>query len=408
MDDIKLNTIPEAIEAIQNGQLIIVVDDEDRENEGDFIAAAEKVTPEMVNFITKHGRGLVCAALTEERCDELELDLMVGKNTSSHETPFTVSVDLLGYGCTTGISASDRSKTLNALANPELKPDELGRPGHIFPLRARSRGVLRRAGHTEAAVDLARMAGLTPAGVLIEIMNDDGSMARLPELMLIAKRFELKIVSIKDLINYRLQSESLIERGDEVFLPTKNGIFRIIPFKQISNGVEHIALIKGEWTPDESILVRVHSSCMTGDIFGSMRCECGEQLEHAMKLIEKEGKGVIVYMQQEGRGIGLMNKIAAYKLQDQGMDTVDANIHLGFDADERDYGVGAQILRSLGVKKMRLITNNPVKRVGIEGFNLEVVSTVNIEIEPNEFNQAYLKTKRDRMGHHLSNFKYDK
>jgi 3,4-dihydroxy 2-butanone 4-phosphate synthase/GTP cyclohydrolase II len=408
MDDIKLNTIPEAIEAIRNGQLIIVVDDEDRENEGDFIAAAEKVTPEMVNFITKFGRGLVCAPLTEERCDELELDLMVGKNTSTHETPFTVSVDLLGYGCTTGISASDRSKTLNALANPELKPEELGRPGHIFPLRARSRGVLRRAGHTEAAVDLARMAGLTPAGVLIEIMNDDGSMARLPELMLIAKHFELKIVSIKDLINYRLQSESLIERGDEVFLPTKNGIFRIIPFKQISNGVEHIALIKGEWTPEESILVRVHSSCMTGDIFGSMRCECGEQLEHAMKLIEKEGKGVIVYMQQEGRGIGLMNKIAAYKLQDQGMDTVDANIHLGFDADERDYGVGAQILRSLGIKKMRLITNNPVKRVGIEGFNLEVVSTVNIEIEPNEYNQAYLKTKRDRMGHHLSNFKYDK
>jgi 3,4-dihydroxy 2-butanone 4-phosphate synthase/GTP cyclohydrolase II len=362
----------------------------------------------MVNFMTKHGRGLVCAALTEERCDELELDLMVGKNTSSHETPFTVSVDLLGYGCTTGISASDRSKTLNALANPELKPDELGRPGHIFPLRARSRGVLRRAGHTEAAVDLARMAGLTPAGVLIEIMNDDGTMARLPELIQIAKHFQLKIVSIKDLINYRLQSESLIERGDEVFLPTKNGIFRIIPFKQISNGVEHIALIKGEWSSDESILVRVHSSCMTGDIFGSMRCECGEQLEHAMKLIEKEGKGVIVYMQQEGRGIGLMNKIAAYKLQDQGMDTVDANIHLGFDVDERDYGVGAQILRSLGVKKMRLITNNPVKRVGIEGFNLEVVSTVNIEIEPNEYNQAYLKTKRDRMGHHLSNFKYDK
>ncbi|MBA4410352.1 MAG: bifunctional 3,4-dihydroxy-2-butanone-4-phosphate synthase/GTP cyclohydrolase II [Bacteroidota bacterium] len=408
MNEIKLNTIPEAIEAIQNGQLIIVVDDEDRENEGDFIAAAEKVTPEMVNFITKHGRGLVCAPLTEERCDELELDLMVGKNTSSHETPFTVSVDLLGYGCTTGISASDRAKTLNALANPELKPDELGRPGHIFPLRARSRGVLRRAGHTEAVVDLTRMAGLTPAGVLIEIMNDDGTMARLPDLMKISRHFNLKIISIKDLITYRLQSESLIERGDEVFLPTKNGIFRIIPFKQLSNGVEHIALIKGEWTPEESVLVRVHSSCMTGDIFGSMRCECGEQLEHAMKLIEKEGKGVVVYMQQEGRGIGLMNKIAAYKLQDQGMDTVEANIHLGFDADERDYGVGAQILRSLGVSKMRLITNNPVKRVGIEGFNLEVVSTVNIEIEPNEFNQAYLKTKRDRMGHHLLNFKYDK
>lgn len=406
MNEIKLNTIPEAIEAVRNGQLIIVVDDEDRENEGDFIAAAEKVTPEMVNFMTMYGRGLVCAPLTEERCDELELDLMVGKNTSSHETPFTVSVDLLGYGCTTGISASDRAKTLNALANPNLKPDELGRPGHIFPLRARSRGVLRRAGHTEAAVDLARMAGLTPAGVLIEIMNDDGSMARLPELLKIAERFSLKIISIKDLINYRIQSESLIERGDEVFLPTQHGNFRIIPFKQLSNGVEHIALIKGEWAADEPILVRVHSSCMTGDIFGSKRCECGEQLEHAMELIEKEGKGVLVYMQQEGRGIGLMNKIAAYKLQDQGMDTIDANLHLGFDADERDYGVGAQILRSLGVTKMRLMTNNPIKRVGLEGFNLEVVSTVNIEIEPNEYNQAYLKTKRDRMGHFLQKFKY--
>ena len=383
MNEIKLNTIPEAIEAIRNGQLIIVVDDEDRENEGDFIAAAEKVTPEMVNFMTKHGRGLVCAPITEERCDELELNLMVGKNTSTHETPFTVSVDLLGYGCTTGISASDRAKTLNALADANLKPEELGRPGHIFPLRARSRGVLRRAGHTEAAVDLARMAGLTPAGVLIEIMNDDGSMARLPELVEIAQRFNLKIISIKDMINYRLQSESLIERGEEVFLPTKHGNFRIIPFKQLSTGIEHIALIKGEWTIDEPVLVRVHSSCMTGDIFGSKRCECGEQLECAMKLIEKEGKGVLVYMQQEGRGIGLMNKIAAYKLQDQGFDTIDANLHLGFDADERDYGVGAQILRSLGVSKMRLITNNPVKRVGLEGFDLEVVSTVNIEIEPN-------------------------
>ena len=406
MNEIKLNTIPEAIEAIRNGQLIIVVDDEDRENEGDFIAAAEKVTPEMVNFMTKHGRGLVCAPITEERCDELELNLMVGKNTSTHETPFTVSVDLLGYGCTTGISASDRAKTLNALADANLKPEELGRPGHIFPLRARSRGVLRRAGHTEAAVDLARMAGLTPAGVLIEIMNDDGSMARLPELVEIAQRFNLKIISIKDMINYRLQSESLIERGEEVFLPTKHGNFRIIPFKQLSTGIEHIALIKGEWTIDEPVLVRVHSSCMTGDIFGSKRCECGEQLECAMKLIEKEGKGVLVYMQQEGRGIGLMNKIAAYKLQDQGFDTIDANLHLGFDADERDYGVGAQILRSLGVSKMRLITNNPIKRVGLEGFDLEVVSTVNIEIEPNEYNQAYLKTKRDRMGHFLKKFKY--
>jgi 3,4-dihydroxy 2-butanone 4-phosphate synthase / GTP cyclohydrolase II len=406
MNEIKLNTIPEAIEAIRNGQLIIVVDDEDRENEGDFIAAAEKVTPEMVNFMTMYGRGLVCAPITEERCDELELEMMVGKNTSSHETPFTVSVDLLGYGCTTGISASDRAKTLNALANLEIKPDEFGRPGHIFPLRARSRGVLRRAGHTEAAVDLARMAGLTPAGVLIEIMNDDGTMSRLPELMKLAERFDLKIVSIKDLINYRIQSESLIERGEEVFLPTKYGNFRIIPFKQLSNGVEHVALIKGEWADDEPVLVRMHSSCMTGDIFGSLRCECGEQVAFAMKKIEQEGKGVLVYMQQEGRGIGLMNKIAAYKLQDQGMDTVDANIHLGFDADERDYGVGAQILRSLGVTKMRLMTNNPVKRVGLEGFNLEVVSTVNIEIEPNEYNQAYLKTKRDRMGHFLQKFKY--
>ena len=406
MDDIKLNTIPEAIEAIRNGQLIIVVDDEDRENEGDFIAAAEKVTPDMVNFMTMYGRGLVCAPITEERCEELELEMMVGKNTSSHETPFTVSVDLLGHGCTTGISASDRAKTLNALADPNLKPEELGRPGHIFPLRAKSRGVLRRAGHTEAAVDLARMAGLTPAGVLIEIMNDDGSMSRLPDLYVLAKRFNLKIISIKDLINYRIQSESLIERGEEVFLPTQYGNFRIIPFKQLSNGVEHVALIKGDWEADEPILVRVHSSCMTGDIFGSKRCECGEQLEHAMKMIEKEGKGVLVYMQQEGRGIGLMNKIAAYKLQDEGMDTIDANLHLGFDADERDYGVGAQILRSLGVTKMRLMTNNPVKRVGLEGFNLEVVSTVNIEIEPNEYNQVYLKTKRDRMGHFLQKFKY--
>jgi 3,4-dihydroxy 2-butanone 4-phosphate synthase/GTP cyclohydrolase II len=406
MDEIKLNTIPEAIEAIRDGQLIIVVDDEDRENEGDFIAAAEKITPEMVNFITKYGRGLVCAPISEERCEELELELMVGNNTSSHETPFTVSVDLLGYGCTTGISASDRAKTLNALANPDLRPEELGRPGHIFPLKARSRGVLRRAGHTEATVDLVRLAGLQPAGMLIEIMNEDGSMARLPELMELSKRFNLKIISIKDLINYRLQSESLIERGLEVFLPTRYGKFRIIPFKQLSNGVEHIALIKGEWTEEEPVLVRVHSSCMTGDIFGSMRCECGEQLEKAMRLIEKEGKGVLVYMQQEGRGIGLMNKIAAYKLQDQGLDTVDANIHLGFDADERDYGVGAQILRSLGVTKMKLITNNPIKRVGIEAYNLEVVETVPLEIEPNEFNYFYLKTKRDRMGHSLKNFKY--
>ena len=403
MSEFILNTIPEAVEAIKLGELIIVVDDEDRENEGDFIAAAEKVTPEMVNFMTTYGRGLVCAPISEEICDLLELDMMVGKNTSSHETPFTVSVDLLGYGCTTGISASDRAKTLNAIANPDTKPEDLGRPGHIFPLKAKSRGVIRRSGHTEAAVDLAKLAGLTPAGVLIEIMNEDGTMARLPELFVLAQRFNLKIISIKDLITYRLQSESLIERGEEVNLPTRFGNFKIIPFRQISNGIEHIALIKGEWEHDEPILVRVHSSCMTGDIFGSMRCECGDQLEYAMKQIESVGKGVIVYMMQEGRGIGLMNKIAAYKLQDEGMDTIDANIHLGFDADERDYGVGAQILRSLGVTKMRLMTNNPVKRVGLEAYDLNVVETINIEIEPNKYNQRYLKTKRDRMGHNLPN-----
>ena len=401
MSDIFLNTIPEAIEAIRKGEMIIVVDDEDRENEGDFVAAAELVTPEMVNFMTMYGRGLVCAPISEEICDQLELDMMVGNNTSTHETPFTVSVDLLGYGCTTGISASDRAKTLNALANPNTKPDELGRPGHIFPLKAKSRGVLRRSGHTEASVDLARLAGLTPAGVLIEIMNEDGTMARLPELMVLAERFNLKIVSIKDLITYRLQSESLIERGEEVSLPTRFGNFKIIPFRQISNGVEHIALIKGEWEHDEPILVRVHSSCMTGDIFGSMRCECGDQLEYAMKQIEKEGKGVIVYMIQEGRGIGLMNKIKAYKLQEQGIDTVDANIHLGFDPDERDYGVGAQILCNLGVQNMRLLTNNPVKRVGLEGYGLKVVETVPIVIKPNKHNELYMKTKRDRMGHVL-------
>jgi 3,4-dihydroxy 2-butanone 4-phosphate synthase/GTP cyclohydrolase II len=405
-EEIKLNTIPEAIEAIRNGELIIVVDDEDRENEGDFIAAAEKVTPEMVNFMTMYGRGLVCAPISEEICEQLELEMMVGKNTSSHETPFTVSVDLLGYGCTTGISASDRAKTLNALANPDTKPEELGRPGHIFPLKAKSRGVLRRSGHTEAAVDLAKLAGLTPAGVLIEIMNEDGTMSRLPELFALAQRFNLKLVSIKDLITYRLKSESLIEQGEVVNLPTRFGNFKIVPFRQVSNGVEHIALIKGEWQHDEPILVRVHSSCMTGDIFGSMRCECGDQLEYAMKQIDAAGKGVIVYMMQEGRGIGLMNKIAAYKLQDQGLDTVEANIHLGFDADERDYGVGAQILRNLGVTNMRLMTNNPVKRVGLEAYGLNVVETINIEIQPNEYNQQYLKTKRDRMGHFLQKFKY--
>ncbi len=407
MAEFKLNTIPEAIAAIQNGDLIIVVDDEDRENEGDFIAAAELITPEKVNFMVTHGKGLVCAPLTEQRCEELELDLMVGKNTSSHETPFTVSVDLIGYGCTTGISASDRAKTIRALADYNTHPDELGRPGHIFPLKAKNRGVLRRSGHTEAAVDLARMAGLKPVGVLIEIMNEDGSMARLPQLMEIAKKFDLKIISIKDLIAYRLQTESLIDQGEEVNMPTKYGDFRIIPFRQKSNGAEHVALVKGNWKADEPILVRMHSSCMTGDIFGSFRCECGEQLHKAMEMVDQAGKGVVVYMMQEGRGIGLMNKIAAYKLQDEGMDTIEANVHLGFKADERDYGVGAQILRSLGVCKMRLITNNPVKRVGIEAYGLEVSEIVPIEVPPNKYNQRYMKTKRDRMGHYLQRFKYD-
>ncbi len=407
MGEIKLNTIQEAISAVKNGELVIVVDDEDRENEGDFVAAAELMTPEKVNFMTKYARGLICAPITEERCDELELDLMVGKNTSSHETPFTVSVDLIGHGCTTGISASDRAKTLNALADPKTKPNELGRPGHIFPLKAKNRGVLRRSGHTEATVDLVRLAGLKPAGVLVEIMNDDGTMARLPELIKIAEKYNLKIVTIKDLIAYRLQTESLIKRGEQVVLPTKHGDFKIIPFLQKSNGSEHIALIKGKWEPNEPVMVRVHSSCMTGDIFGSLRCECGDQLHKAMEMIEKQGKGVIVYIQQEGRGIGLLNKIAAYKLQDQGLDTIEANIHLGFNADERDYGVGAQILRSLGVSKMKLLTNNPVKRVGLEAFGLEVAEVIPLEMKPNKYNQQYLKTKRDKMGHILQKFRYD-
>ncbi|HKJ42829.1 MAG TPA: bifunctional 3,4-dihydroxy-2-butanone-4-phosphate synthase/GTP cyclohydrolase II [Sunxiuqinia sp.] len=407
MTEIKLNTIPEAVAAIKNGDLVIVVDDEDRENEGDFIAAAELMTPEKVNFMATHGRGLICVPLTESRCDELELDLMVGKNTSSHQTPFTVSVDLIGHGCTTGISASDRAKTIVALSDDNTRPEELGRPGHIFPLKAKNRGVLRRTGHTEAAVDLARLAGLKPAGVLVEIMNEDGTMARLPELMEVAKKFDLKIVSIKDLITHLLKTESLIDRGEEVEMPTKYGDFRIIPFRQKSNGAEHVALIKGSWEENEEVLVRMHSSCMTGDIFGSYRCECGDQLHKSMELIEKAGKGVVVYMIQEGRGIGLMNKIAAYKLQDEGMDTIEANIHLGFQADERDYGVGAQILRSLGVCKMKLMTNNPVKRVGIEGYGLKVTEIVPLEVPPNEYNQRYLKTKRDKMGHFLQRFKYD-
>jgi len=401
MTDIKLNTIEEAIEDIREGKFIIVVDDEDRENEGDFIAAAEKITPEMVNFMATEGRGLICVAITEERCLELELDMMVDNNTSIHDTPFTVSVDAVGENVGTGISAHDRAITVQRLANPGTKPNELGRPGHIFPLRAKSRGVLRRAGHTEATVDLARLAGLQPAGVLVEIMNPDGTMARLPQLFEIAQKFGLKLVSIADLISYLLKKESLIERGEEVRLPTEFGHFSLIPYLQKSNGVEHIALIKGSWTPDEAVLVRVHSSCATGDIFGSMRCECGEQLHKAMQLIEKEGKGVIVYMQQEGRGIGLMNKIKAYKLQEQGFDTVEANIHLGFDPDQREYGVGAEILSNLGVSKMKLITNNPVKRVGLESYGLKVVESVPIEIKSNPYNKLYLQTKRDKMGHSL-------
>ncbi len=401
MSEIKLNTIEEAITAIREGQFIIVVDDEDRENEGDFIAAAEKITPEMVNFMATEGRGLICVALTEERCEELELEMMVDRNTSIHDTPFTVSVDAVGDKVTTGISVHDRAVTIQMLASPDTKPNDLGRPGHIFPLRAKSRGVLRRAGHTEATVDLARLAGLHPAGVLVEIMNPDGTMARLPQLYDISQKLGIKLVTIADLIAYLLEKETLIERGEEVKLPTEFGHFRLIPFLQKSNGIEHIALIKGSWEPEEAILVRVHSSCATGDIFGSLRCECGEQLHKAMNLIEKEGKGVIVYMQQEGRGIGLMNKIKAYKLQEQGLDTVDANIHLGFDPDQREYGVGAQILSSLGVSKMKLITNNPVKRVGLESFGLKVVETVPIEVKPNPFNEFYLRTKRDRMGHSL-------
>lgn len=408
MTDIRLNTIPEAISAIKNGELVIVVDDEDRENEGDFIVASELVTPEIINFMAIHGRGLICVALTEKRCGELDLNLMVGKNTSSNETQFTVSVDAIHPEVTTGISAKDRAITIQMLVDSKTKPEQLGRPGHIFPLKAKDRGVLRRSGHTEAAADLARLAGLKPSGVLVEIMNDDGTMARLPELAVIAQKFNLKLVTIKDLISFLFQSESLIERGEEVNLPTNFGEFRIVPFRQKSNGAEHVALIKGTWEPNEPILTRVHSSCMTGDIFGSLRCECGDQLQESMKLIDKAGKGVIVYMMQEGRGIGLLNKIAAYKLQDEGLDTIEANLHLGFKADERDYGVGAQILSNLGVTKMKLLTNNPIKRVGLEGYGLEVTEIVPMEVEPNVHNQKYLKTKRDRMGHHLKDFNYDK
>ncbi len=394
-----LNTIEEALEDLRQGKIIIVVDDADRENEGDFLMASQYATPEAVNFMATHGRGLICVAITEERCKELNLEMMVNNNTSSHETAFTVSVDLLGHGCTTGISASDRSKTIKALINTETRPEELGRPGHIFPLRAKKGGVLRRAGHTEACIDLSRLAGLEPSGAIVEIMNEDGSMARLPQLMIIAERFGLKIISIEDLIKYRLNKESLIERQVEVKMPTQWGNFELVAFKQITTGQEHLALVKGTWEKDEAILVRVHSSCLTGDIFGSCRCDCGPQLHKAMETIEKEGKGVIVYMNQEGRGIGLLNKLKAYKLQEQGLDTVEANLQLGFDMDERDYGVGAQILRDLGVCKMRLMTNNPTKRAGLIGYGLEVVERIPIEIHSNQHNEFYLRTKRDKMGH---------
>ncbi|MFT5337689.1 MAG: 3,4-dihydroxy 2-butanone 4-phosphate synthase/GTP cyclohydrolase II [Sphingobacteriales bacterium] len=402
MENITLNTIEEAIEDIQNGKVIIVVDDEDRENEGDFLAAAECVTPEMINFMATHGRGLICAPLIESRCDELGLDLMVQNNNTPFYTPFTISVDLNGHGCTTGISASDRSKTIRALVNPDTKPIELGKPGHIFPLRARSGGVLRRAGHTEAAIDLARLAGFQPAGVIVEIMNEDGTMARLPQLVKIAAKFNLKLVSIADLIAYRMKNESLIEQEVEVNMPTEYGDFKLRAYKTKTDGSEHLALIKGSWKEGEDVLVRVHSSCVTGDIFGSHRCDCGPQLHAAMEMIDKEGKGLIVYMNQEGRGIGLVNKLKAYKLQEEGLDTVEANHKLGFKGDHRDYGIGAQIIRDLGIKKMRLISNNPTKRTGLTGYGLEIVESVPLEIEANSHNIEYLRTKRDKMGHSIT------
>lgn len=401
--EIILDSIDDAISEIKKGNFVIVVDDEDRENEGDLIMAAEAVTPEKVNFMEKHARGLICAPITIERCEELDLPMMVTNNTSVHATPFTVSVDLLTKGCTTGISAYDRAQTIVALADRNTKPEDFGRPGHIFPLRAREKGVLSRVGHTEAAVDLARLAGMQPAATLIEIKKEDGEMARLPELFLFAKESNLKIISIADLVKYRLERESLIEKGVEVKMPTEYGDFRLIPFRQKSNGLEHVALIKGAWEKDEPVMVRVHSSCITGDIFGSRRCECGEQLHKAMEMIQKEGKGAIVYLNQEGRGIGLMAKMEAYKLQEEGYDTVDANLHLGYRADEREYGVGASILRELNICKMRLLTNNPVKRIGLESFGLKIVDTVPIEVTPNKYNMVYMKTKKDRMGHNLHN-----
>lgn len=400
MENFKLSSIDDAVNDFREGKFVIVVDDEDRENEGDFIIAAEKITPEAVNFMLKNGRGVLCAPITMSRCKELQLDPQVNTNTSLLGTPFTVTIDKID-GCSTGVSTADRAATIKALADPASTAETFARPGHINPLYAQDKGVLRRAGHTEASIDLARLAGLYPAAALIEIMNEDGTMARMPQLIKIAEEHNLKIISIKDLIEYRLKQESLVEKGEEVNMPTEHGHFRLIPFKQTATGLEHIALIKGEWQENEPILVRVHSSCMTGDIFGSQRCDCGSQLHKAMELIEKTGKGVIVYLNQEGRGIGLMNKMKAYKLQEEGLDTVDANLCLGFKADERDYGVGAEILRKIGVHKMRLITNNPVKRIGLESYGLEVVENVSIEIEPNNFNSRYLHTKAERMGHTL-------
>jgi 3,4-dihydroxy 2-butanone 4-phosphate synthase / GTP cyclohydrolase II len=406
MDNFKLNTIEEAIEDIKRGKLLIVIDDEDRENEGDFICSAELITPEIVNFMAKHGRGLICTALPEERCEELELDLMVGINTSIHETQFTVSVDLLNDETTTGVSAKDRALTIKALVDPATKPSDLGRPGHIFPLKAKAKGVLRRAGHTEAVVDLTRLAGLLPGGALVEIMNDDGSMARLRDLQKISEKFNIKIVTIKDLITYTLERDSIIEKGEKVKLPTETGDFEFIPFRQTSNGIEHAALVKGTWTKDEPVMVRLHSSCFTGDIFGSMRCDCGSQLHKAMEMVEAAGKGVVIYLSQEGRGIGLLNKIKAYRLQDEGMDTVQANLKLGFGEDERDYGVGASIMRELGLGKVRLISNNPVKRAGLEGYGIKIVETIPLIIESNPHNKFYLETKANKMGHNLTCYKH--
>jgi len=401
MGNSRLHSIEEAIEEIRQGRLVIVVDDEDRENEGDFVTAARNMTPELVNFMAKEGRGLICVPLTEEHCSSLGLEMMVGKNTATHETAFTVSVDLLGHGCTTGISAHDRAKTIQALIDPAFKPDDFGKPGHIFPLRAKAEGVLRRAGHTEAAIDLARLAGFEPAGCIVEILNEDGSMARFDDLLQVAEKFGLKMVSIEDLIKYRLEHETLIKREIAVQMPTHFGDFDLVAYRQLNTGQEHLALVKGTWERDEPVLVRVHSSCLTGDVFGSCRCDCGEQLEKAMELIEAEGKGVIVYMNQEGRGIGLMNKLRAYKLQEQGLDTVDANLKLGFSMDERDYGIGAQILRDLGVSKMKLMSNNPRKRTGLVGYGLEIVENIPLKVEPNPHNRNYLQTKQLRMGHEL-------